>query len=74
MLNRFIEQQQAICAVFLENRDATQFMPSDDEISAAQELVEMLEVFYSATEIVSRENTQLSGLYCQYFINCSPTC
>ena len=29
MLNQFIEQQQAICAVFLENQDARQFMPSD---------------------------------------------
>ena len=62
MLNRFIEQQQAICAVFLEDRDARQFMPSDDEISAAEELVAMLEVFHSATEIVSGEKYPTLGI------------
>ena len=41
MLKRFIEQQQAICAVFLEDRGARQFMPSDDELSTAEELVEV---------------------------------
>ena len=71
MLNRFIEQQQAICAVFLENRDTRQFMPSDDEISVAEELVEGLAVFHSATEIVNGEPL---GLYGHFFINCSPTC
>ena len=30
-------------------------MPSGDEISAAEELVEVLEVFHSATEIVSHK-------------------
>ena len=42
MLSRFIEQQQSICAVFLENHDAQQFMPSNEEISAAKELVAIL--------------------------------
>ena len=59
MLNRFIEQQQAICAVY---RDARQFMPSDDEISAAKELVEVLAVFHSATEIVSGEKYPTLGI------------
>ena len=62
MLNQFIEQQQAICAVFLENQDASQFMLSDDEISAAEELVEVLEVFHSATEIVSGEKYPTLGI------------
>ena len=61
MLKRFIEQQQPICAVFLEDRDARQFMPSDDEISAA-ELVAVLEVFHSATEIVSGETYPTLGI------------
>ncbi len=62
MLNRYIEQQQPICAVFLENRDARQFMPSDDEISAAEELVAVLEIFQRATEIVSGEKYPTLGI------------
>ena len=61
MLKRFIEQQQPICGVFLEGRDARQFMPSD-EISAAEELVVVLEVFHSATEIVSGETYPTLGI------------
>ena len=34
--------------MFLEDRDARQFMPSDDEISVVEELVEVVEVFHSA--------------------------
>ena len=49
MLKRFIEQHQAICLVFLENRDARQFMPSNDEISAVEELVGVLDVFITLT-------------------------
>ena len=37
-------------------------MPSGDEISAAEELVEVLEVFHSATEIVSREKYPTLGI------------
>ena len=55
MLNRFIEQQQAICT-------ARQFMPSDDEISAAEELLAVLEVFHIATEIVSGEKYPTLGI------------
>ena len=50
MLKRFIEQQKAICAVFLEDRDARQFMLSDDEISVAEEhldtMIRLKEAFY----------------------------
>ena len=62
MLKRFIEQQQAICAVFLENRDSRQFMPSDAELSAVEELVSVLDVFNSATEIVSGEKYPTLGI------------
>ena len=61
MLNRFIEQQQAICAASLDSRDARQFMASDDEISAAEELLAVLEVFHTATEIVSGEKYPTLG-------------
>ena len=62
MLKRFIEQQQAICAVFLENRDSRQFMPSDAELSAVEELVSVLDVLNSATEIVSGEKYPTLGI------------
>ena len=62
MLQRFIEQQQPICAVFLEDRDTRQFMLSDAEISAAEELVAILEVFHKATEIVSGEKYATIGI------------
>ena len=61
-LQCFIEQQQPICAVYLEDRDARQFMPSDAEISAAEELVAILEVFHRATEIVSGEKYATIGI------------
>ena len=62
MLQRFIEQQHPICAVYLEDRDARQFMPSDTEISAAEELVAILEVFHRVTEIVSGEKYATIGI------------
>ena len=37
MLKRFIEQQKAICAVFLEDRDARQFMLSDVHYTIVEE-------------------------------------
>ena len=35
---------------FLESRVARQFMPSDNEISAAEELLAVLEIFHTAKE------------------------
>ena len=62
MLNRFIEQLQAICVASLDSRDTRQFMPSDDEISAAKKLLAVLEVFHIATDIVSEEKYPNFGI------------
>ena len=48
--------------MFLEDRDTRQFMLSDAEISAAEELVAILEVFHKATEIVSGEKYATIGI------------
>ena len=55
MLKRFLEQQQAICAMLLEDGDNRSLMPSTDEIATMEELVEILKHFYQATEILSGE-------------------
>ena len=55
MLKRFLEQQQAICAMLLEDGDNRTLMPSTDEIATMEELVEILKHFYQATEILSGE-------------------
>ena len=55
MLKRFLEQQQAICAMLLEDGDNQTLMPSTNEIATIEELVEILKHFYQATEILSRE-------------------
>ena len=47
---------------FLEDHDARQFMPSDEELSAAEELGDILEMFHDATEIISGENYQTLGI------------
>ena len=46
----------------MEHCDARQFMPSDDEISAAEELSAILEMFHSATEIISGEKYPTLGI------------
>ena len=55
MLKRFIEQQEAICAMLLEDGDNRSLMPSMDEITIIEELIEILKHFYQATEILSAE-------------------
>jgi len=55
MLKRFLEQQQAICTMLLEDGDNRSLMPSTDEVTTLEELVKILEHFYQATEIFSGE-------------------
>ena len=55
MLKRFIEQQQAICAMLLEDGDNRSLMPSTDKITIIEELVEILKHFYQAAEILIGE-------------------
>ena len=64
MLTRFIEQQQAICAVMLEgsSRDDRHLMRTDAEISVAEELIVVLKAFHDATEIISGEKYPTIGI------------
>ena len=55
MLKRFLEQQQAICAMLLEDGDNRTLMPSTDELATMEEFVEILKHFYQATEILGGE-------------------
>jgi len=51
MLARFTEQQQTVCAVLLE--DGGDHMPSSNEFTVIEELVDILKPFNDATEILS---------------------
>ena len=57
MLERLLEQQQAVCAVLLESekRDVRLLMPSSEEFTVVQEVNEILKTFHFATEIISAE-------------------
>ena len=59
MLKRFLEQQQAICAMLLENEDNPSLMPSPYTM---EELVEILKHFYDATKILSGELCSTIGV------------
>ena len=62
MLTRFIEQQQAICAVLLDSRADRQLMPTDEEISIVEELIVILKSFREGTEIMSGEKYPSLGM------------
>ena len=53
MLARFTEQQQAVCAVLLEDGGDCILMPSSNEFAVIEELVDILKPFNDATEILS---------------------
>ena len=53
MLARFIEQQQAVCAVLLEDGGDRVLMPSSNEFAVIEQLVDILKPFNDATEILS---------------------
>ena len=56
MLKRlFLEQQQVICAMLLEDGDKCSLMPftGTDGITTIEELVEILKYLYQAIEILS---------------------
>ena len=53
MLARFIEQQQAVCAVLLEDGGDRVLMPSSNEFAVIEELLDILKPFNDATEILS---------------------
>ena len=53
MLSRFIEQQQTVCAVLLEDGGDHVLMPSSTEFTVIEELVDILKPFNDVTEILS---------------------
>ena len=54
MLARFTEQQQAVCAVLLEDGGDRILMPSSSEFAVIEELVDyVLKPFNDATETLS---------------------
>ena len=55
MVNRVIEQQQAISAVLAEDRKHWHTMPSDEELNVLETVVEVLRHVYYLTDVLSGE-------------------
>ena len=57
MLERLLEQQQAICVVLLEseNHDARLLMPSSEEFSVTDEVTQILKTFMLLLKLQWRE-------------------
>ena len=66
MLEILLEQQQAVCAALLEStkRDDRYLMPSSNDFTVIEELVEILEPFRDATEVVSGEKYPTISIIC----------
>ena len=64
ILERLLEQQQAVCVVLLESEkhDVRLLMPSSEEFTVAQEVSEILKTFHFATEIISVEKYPTIGI------------
>ena len=56
MVSRIVEQQQAICAVLAEDRKDWHRMPSENEFSTLESLVEVLKPLSVFTDAFSGEN------------------
>jgi hypothetical protein len=65
MLDRIIEQQQAICAVLAEDRKTWNSMPSDEEISVLETVKDVLEnVFYLTDALAGEKEVTASSICC----------
>ena len=53
MIERILEQQTAICAVLMENRSDRSLLPSTDDFTVLEELVNVLRPIQQATELLS---------------------
>jgi len=62
MLAQFTEQQQAVCAVLLEDGGDRVLMPSSTEFAVIEELVKILKPFDDATDILSGEAYPTLGI------------
>ena len=65
MISRFIEQQQAVCAVLAEDRKYWSNMPTDDELSVLENVKDVLEnVFYLTDALAGEKEVTASSLCC----------
>nr|XP_054599277.1 E3 SUMO-protein ligase ZBED1-like [Nothobranchius furzeri] len=63
MVDRFLEQQQAVCAVLAENRKKWHLMPKDTDITTLETVQEVLGPLSSFTDALSGEtHTTLSSV------------
>jgi len=62
MLAWFTEQQQAVCAVLLEDGGDRVLMPSSTEFTVIEELVKILKSFDDATDILGGEAYPTLGI------------
>ena len=63
MVERFVEQQQALCAVLAEDRKKWHLMPKDNDITILETLKEVLEPLSPFTDALSGEkHTTLSSV------------
>ena len=62
MLAWFTEQQQAVCAVLLEDGGDRVLMPSSTEFAAIEELVKILKPFDDANDVLSGEAYPTLGI------------
>lgn len=60
MLQRFIEQQQAVCAVLATERGAWHLMPKDADIEQVLQILQPLSAFTDA--LASESRVSLSAL------------
>ncbi|XP_034540402.1 zinc finger BED domain-containing protein 1-like [Notolabrus celidotus] len=55
MISRFLEQQQAICAVLVGNRSTWHLMPKDSDITVLEEVHKLLCPLHDFTDILASE-------------------
>ncbi|XP_056095123.1 E3 SUMO-protein ligase ZBED1-like [Rhinichthys klamathensis goyatoka] len=60
MLQRFIEQQQAVCAVLATERGAWHLMPKDADIAVIEQVLQILQPLSAFTDALASESRALS--------------
>ncbi|RXN14466.1 zinc finger BED domain-containing 1-like protein [Labeo rohita] len=62
MLQRFIEQQQAVCAVLATERGAWHLMPKDADIAVIEQVLQILQLSAFTDALASESRVSLSAL------------
>jgi len=63
MISRFLEQQQAVCAVLASDRSTWHFMPKDSDIATLENVNQLLQPLYDLTDtLASEKRVTLSSL------------